>query len=270
MAILISKTVQDTYRFPNHAHLHFLIRLRHQRAAVRKQLARMFGRAREAPAVRCEVTDGLEATSAFFAENSWAFVENVFDADFHRRLVADWPKFFYFGPIKHITKSYDIGFQWSGRRRNEPAYMAQNPIVGSLYAYLQSPEFADRVARLCGDGVARACYSIVLTKSYPGTSVIPHQDTIAEEPGGEHFVNLVFFVDGTGGEQAGGLCIMNDPDYQDVVFEPRNLSNTMLFYKSAAPIFHGFKPMRFGTHRWTVNAQFCGRDWLAEEIAATP
>ncbi|MFQ6016736.1 MAG: hypothetical protein ACE5KF_00925, partial [Kiloniellaceae bacterium] len=51
-----------------------------------------------------------------------------------------------------------------------------------------------------------------------------------------------------------------------LVFEPRNLTNSAIVYQSAAPFFHGFRPMRLGTYRWTINAQFCGKNWLADKL----
>ena len=265
MAVRKSEAIELGYRFPRHAHLHLLIKLRRGRAAYRNMLARTLGRDREDCPVPCAVTPALEAAKAAFTAKGWAFVENVFTPDFHARFVAEFPRFYYFAPIRNITKSYDTGFGWEAHTRRQPAYMSQNPVVRELYRFIQGSEFASVVTRLCDDGVERSCLAILLTKSYPGSSVIPHQDTASTRPEGQHYVNFVFFISGTGGERAGGLSIMNDAEYRDVVFEPRNLTNSMIFYRTAGPFFHGFKPMRFGTYRWTVNAHFCGRDWLASQ-----
>ena len=168
-----------------------------------------------------------------------------------------------------ITKSFELGFNWAGRKEQEAPHLAQNPVVRELYDFLRGDKFSELVTKLCGDGIPRACYSIALTRSRSGTSVIPHQDSVVLQPQGHTFLNLVFFINGTGGKRAGGLNILKDPEYKDVVFEPTNLRNAVILYKSAAPYYHGFPPMRSGTFRWTVNTQFCSREWL-EHIKRDP
>ena len=269
MVVRVSESLAHTYRFPNYPHLHVLVRLYKARLAYRRQMVRLFGRERERCPVPAALTPSLEAQANHFAANGWAYAENVFTPEFHRRLVDEWPASYYFHPMYMITKSFELGFQWAGRKDVEAPHLAQNPVVRELYDFLRSDGFAAQVTRLCGDGIPRACYSIALTRSHSGTSVIPHQDSVVRQPQGHTFLNLVFFINGTGGKRAGGLNILKDPEYKEVVFEPTNLRNAVMTYKSAAPLFHGFPPMRMGTFRWTVNTQFCSREWL-EHIKKNP
>jgi hypothetical protein len=67
----------------------------------------------------------------------------------------------------------------------------------------------------------------------------------------------VFFINGTGGDRSGGLCILGDDRFEHIIFETRNLKNTALVYHSAAPFFHGFQPVAAGKFRWAIAAQFC-------------
>lgn len=258
MARDISKTLMASYRFPRLAHLHFLIRLRPARTRMRRMLRSLFGRRRAAPAGTPQVTGALEAARDDYRRQGWAYIENVWDPAFHRSLVEQWPAFYYFEPVKTITKGYDLGFQRGLPGTGDPPDLSHFPALEAAYRHLGSPEFAARMTALAGDGIERGCYQMLLTRAFAGSSVIAHRDSSV----GRDYINAVFFVAGTGGAGSGGLGIWNDNEFQDPRFVPHNLTNTCLVYNMSAPFFHGFEPMRLGAHRWTINATYRDADDL--------
>ena len=104
------------------------------------------------------------------------------------------------------------------------------------------------------------------TRAYGSSSVIPNRDTVAQRPESSHHINTIIFAAGTGGKQADGLAIMNDPDYRDVIFEPTKLTNTRLFCRIGDPFFLSFAPMRHGTLRWAINAQYAATEYAEARL----
>ncbi|MGE3627656.1 MAG: hypothetical protein AB7G34_14920, partial [Hyphomicrobiales bacterium] len=148
----------------------------------------------------------------------------------------------------------DMAFIWSRAANSEPAGLGDFPALAAAYRYLRSDEFCARVSDMCGDGARRQCGQIILTRSYWGSNIIPHIDS----SNASHNVNMIFFIDGTGGLYGGGLGIWNDNEFQDPIFIPENLRNTCLMYDMSEGFFHGFPPMKFGSFRWTINATYVG------------
>lgn len=255
----VDETVQAMYRLPNKPIMHTKVRLYGLREGYRRGVKKYFGRPGQACEIPCEVTDAFEASAKDFKENNWVLVENFFASDFHRQFVENWPSRYYFQPARTVVKSYDSGMGWV-RGQIDPT-VAMNPVVNAAMGYLKSAEFEQRVTAFCGDNIERTNYSGKLDWATAGSSVIPHRDTVAGSEYSGHFLNFVIFVNGTGGPNAGGLCIMDSGKFEDVIFEPQNLVNTVLIYNSGAELWHGFAPMRAGSFRWTMRSQFCGRSW---------
>ena len=254
MAVEMSQTILKTYGVRAEPMTHLLVRSAPLRSQIRR-VARTVNSTNAGAAGPNVVTPNLEATADAFRANEWAFTEGFYSEQSHRELVAGWPPRSYFAPMGNVLKSYDFGFKWL-RGKDDPKHLDRFPAVRAAYDTLRSEDFGRRVTDLCADGMGRTCYSITTSWATSGSSLIPHRDTVARDEADQGFMNFVIFVDGSGGEQAGGTCIINDNEYRDVVFEPTVLRNSAIYYHSAAQLFHGFKPMRAGTFRWTINAQF--------------
>lgn len=257
MAREVSASLEEQYRFPRLAHLHFKIKTRGLRSKWRQFLVRAWpSRTHGEPAVQPVVTPKLESTKPHFNSNRWAYSEGFWSPEFYRQLVEQWPGDRFFTPVAFITKSYDRGFLWGMNHAADPANLDAFPAYKAAYDYLRSPQFCDRMSALVGDGVQRKCHHVVLTRAYWGSSVIPHVDS--SNVG--HNLNLVIFINGSGGERAGGLAIWNDNEFKEKVFEPQNLKNTCIYYDMSENFYHGFAPMRFGTFRWTINVMYSSED----------
>jgi hypothetical protein len=200
------------------------------------------------------VTDAFEKAREHFLANRWSAFENFCNNDFVNALRADWPKRYFLNPPRMIVKSYDTGFRFS-LNAAEPENINQFPTLEALYQYFRSPEFCERVREATGAPHALQCYSFLVITSYPGSFVAPHFDDQLPPEAGEVF-NMLFFVDGTGGTNSGGLTLSKDPELKDIMFEPLNLKNTALIYDVRAPFFHGFHPIAWGKYRLAISASW--------------
>ena len=248
----VSDRLSATFRFPNHAQLHLKIRTsrwrRKMRGFLRSLIPAQVGSGGD---IYPGVTPRFEAASNRFRANHWAYVEDFWDADFHARLIEEWPPDRYFEPIKYVTKSYDTGFVWS-HSAEDPPYLYEFPGYKAAYDFLRSGEFCRRVDEVVGDGVERRCYQLIMTRSYWGSSIIPHLDSANVQ----HSINIVIFINGSGGPRGGGLGIWADNEFQKPIFIPENLRNSCIFYDMHEGFYHGFRPMGFGSFRWSLNAAY--------------
>ena len=257
MAVELStRYIKDHISFPRHAQLHLLCRLHRPLKAVRK-VQRHFIPPPPATAVPpCQITERFEATQEHFQQHRWAYAEQILDPNFHAALIRSWPPRRYFDePPLTMDKSYDIGFRW-GLSRPAPLFVDAFPAVQTFTSFLRSEALAQRVGHYYGRPMH--CYSFLLTHSYPGSSVVPHKDTVFQCDDVPAMINMAFFINGTGGQRSGGLAILRDNAFLDTIFEPTNLRNSLLLYDSKAPFFHGFRPIQCGKFRWAIFAQFKG------------
>ena len=220
----------------------------------------------------CLITESLEASAENFRERGWAFIENVFEPDFHQFLVTHWPRRRYFTAPFDVHKAYDKGFRWvkhnpardrwgelmaddakSSDHLQYPAYVNDHPHLKRLIDYFRCDSFIKRVEALSARPEPLVFNRFQLTTSYPGTLVAPHKDT---PQAGKNWVALLFYIAGTGGENSGGTAIINDNQFKDVIFEPKQLTNTCLAFNPFAQFYHGVRPMALGKYRWMLSAEY--------------
>jgi hypothetical protein len=228
----------------------------------------------------CRVTDALERSADHFRRHRWAFIEDVFDRAFHQFLVAHWPRRRYFTAPFDVYKAYDKGFRWVDHNPAKdrwgdliaddakgdayPAFMDQHPHLKMLIDYLRSPAFVARVTAFSDRPDRLQFNRFQLTTSYPGTLVAPHKDS--PQPV-RNWISLIFYIQGTGGENSGGTAILGDNEFREIVFEPKNLTNTCLVFDPAASFYHGVKPIAFGKHRRMLSAEYASEQVPAEATA---
>jgi hypothetical protein len=223
--------------------------------------------------VPCRMTDALERAAPHFQKNHWAFIDNVFDAPFHRFLAEHWPRRRYFTAPFDVHKSYDKGFRWvknnpaaddrwrdvmadEARQTADddyPAYMDEHPHIRALIDTLRSPEMLARMQAFSGRPEALTLNRFQLTASYPGTLVAPHRDS---PQCGPNWLQFLFYVDATGGASSGGTAIIRDNTFDDVVFEPTRLTNSCMVFDPHAPFFHGVRPIAFGKFRRMIGFEY--------------
>lgn len=260
MAYDISPEYTKTVSFPHLPHLHALIALQTPVKAARKVMRYiipppLFGAQTYTP----ELTSRFEEVADQYRAQHWAFVEDVFQDDFHRTLLAQFPKRRYMEPPKSIFKSYDIGFQWE-RGRGGGAFLSLHPVYQALHSYFCSEAFSRRITTFSMSTAVLACRTFLVNKTYPGSLVIPHKDSPIPKKF-TPYINLVFFLDATGGGDSGELMLSTDNEYKDIIFAPPILRNSCLIYDTEAPFYHGFKPVALGKQRLALTASFARTDY---------
>ncbi len=207
------------------------------------------------------VTKILESGTEHFQKNHWVFLENILSPEFHSEIIQNWPPKYFLTPPKKISKSYNTGFNWT-YGGTPPEHLEQFPTLTKFFKYLQSSEFQSRVTNFVGLGKNFVCYSFTINSTYPGSEVLPHKDGIYHNAQAQAFINIVFFIDGTGGKNSGGLMLARDNELKDAIVEPTNLRNTCLIYDSKTDFYHGFRPVERGKFRRAINVQFCAADFV--------
>ena len=109
------------------------------------------------------------------------------------------------------------------------------------------------------------CCTFVLNTSEAGSEVIPHKDGIFLS-NAKNFLNIIFFIDASGGPNSGGLMIARDNELKDVIFDPPRLRNTALIFNSMADVYHGFPPIAKGKFRKVITSQFCEKEYAETEF----
>ena len=255
MAYDISKDFLSRLEFSNYPLMHIRIKFRLLIRAIRRTLNYLFPlkkRVFHKPEVI--VTSHFEDTRAQYIGGHWAWVENIFPESFLKNLIAYWPPRRYFNPPRIIIKSYDVGFKWD-RGDAIPEYIELFPELEALLAYLQSDEWSERLTDYTGSQKKISCNSFLANMTYPGSCIIPHKDTPLEDAG-TLFLNMIFFIDGSGGGNSGELLLSHDSNQKDIFFVPTTLQNACLVYDTKGNFYHGFPPVARGTFRWVVTASF--------------
>jgi hypothetical protein len=265
MAVDMSERLLREFGATRQPFTHLLIRWRSLRSAVRSLERKLAPPPTLTLRHQARLSDQLEDKAEAFRAEGWAFLDAFYESRFFDELRATWPGRRFFAPMHNPLKSYDFGFRWQRARASAPiAHIERFPALEAAYNLFRSPEFAARVERFCNDGITRSCFSLTATWATARSALIPHRDTIARDGSGGSFINLIVFIDANGqAPHAGGTCIIADNEYRKVIFEPTELTNTALVYRSNAEFFHGFRPMAPGTFRWTINAQYSDVNWKA-------
>lgn len=242
--------------------LYFKMKLYHVVRLWRKFRLRFSPRTTFKSEAECFVTENFDRAAPHFQDNKWAFVEDVLSQEFHRELCDSWPEKCYFDPPRDLEKSYNRGFFWyrgedSVLRRYDPK--GRYPQLSKFLNYFNSAEFAARVENFVGGRRKLSLYSFILTDAGSGSEVIPHMDSIAKSENTTDGINMMFFVDATGGENSGGLTLSWDNEMKDVIFEPQNLRNSVLIYNTFVDFYHGFPPIAKGKSRRTIGVSFNDR-----------
>lgn len=211
----------------------------------------------------CRLTESFDAGSEHFQKEGWVFIENIFDRDFHNELITNWPKRYYLEPPRELEKSYNTGFRWIYGDRPDFNYSdphGQYPTLVHFLNYLRSSDFCVRVRKFNGANEEMALHSFILNDAGSGAEVIPHKDSNRFDPRAN--LNLIFFIDASGGTNSGGLTLSRDNEMKEIIFEPQNLVNTCLIYNIVGDFYHGFPPIAKGKFRRAITAQFCDKNYV--------
>lgn len=264
MARHMSQKYLHSLKFPRiptiHARLFFRPIIVLWRKTLRKTLpAPQFPHTELSPMI---VSEAFDAGAETFRRNHWAFVESFLAPEFREKILVQWPKRRYFNPAATLAKSYDIGLIWirNRSRRDRPEFLELFPSFLNLFDFLQSEIFANRVTKFIGSPHPLSLFTFMINKTYRGSTVVPHHDDSLPERA-LPFVNVIIFINGSGGTGSGGLVLAKDNDLKEIIFEPENLKNTALIYDISEDFYHGFPPVQCGKFRLAITASFCRKDY---------
>lgn len=267
MAHDISKEYARSLAFPNLPYLHFLIAIRNPLRRIRRWLRSFDGEALPAVASNeVPFTEELEKAGGHYRTHGWAFVEHIFTDDFHKTLIQQFPERRYLEPPPSIFKAYDIGFKWQYGRK-EPKITTRHEVYKTLFECLRSDDFGKRITEFAKAKHPLSCRSFLVNRTYAGSLVIPHKDDPVPSPY-TPYINMVFFIEGTGGVDSGELILARDNAYKDIVFVPPTIRNACLIYDTDAALYHGFRPVASGKYRLAVTASFVCTEYESPEASS--
>ncbi|MFT5470480.1 MAG: hypothetical protein ACI8UO_005609 [Verrucomicrobiales bacterium] len=186
-----------------------------------------------------------------YHENGWAFAPSFFNPEFHQKLAANWPSKKYFDPPRKPTKWYNTGFNWIYPAEPSPFFTLHSDLA-KLFLGLGSSDFLEYVSELTQ--TPSVFHQFIMTDSGPGAEVPIHLDGLNRSPKNKGALGIAIFLEGTGGDNGGGLAISESNSWDDMIFEPKDLTNTALFYDKK--IFHGFRQIAEGKFRHSINTLF--------------
>ncbi len=192
-----------------------------------------------------------EAISGY-KERGWFFCDPFLSSDLHAKVQIGWPNKIFLNPPKRSTKWYNNGFFWTKNRDSSLRYLDHHPSLSDLLQALGSKMFVDQISNLAGCEMEFSEFHV--TDSGEGAEVPMHLDGLLSVKNGDKALGIAIFVDGTGGERSGGLCVSGSNCWDDLVFEPPKLKNTALIYSKK--LHHGFLPIVKGKFRHSINTQY--------------
>jgi hypothetical protein len=248
----ISKTLEKKYLFPNHPQLYLKIKLRRLILFVRKLLIKLLPAENfvDLP-INPEFNNEFFKNTTNFKKKHWIFIDKFWNEEFYQLLLKQWPKNRYFETVKSITKSYDVGFLYSGKEK-ELEYLNRFPAYTKAFNFLKSEDACEAIKKISGSTCNYKCEHIVMTRAYWGSSVIPHIDS--SNVAGN--INMILFINASKKTNSGNLGIWKDNEFKENIFKPKNLKNSCLMYDMSEDFYHGFEPMDFGAYRWAIGVKY--------------
>lgn len=193
-----------------------------------------------------------QEASGHYQEHGWFFCDPFLAPDFHSKVSADWPEKVFLNPPKRSTKWYNNGFFWAKNRDLPLRYLDHHQGLAELMQALGSAHFLEQISKLADCEMEFSEFHV--TDSGEGAEVPMHLDGLLKTENGDKALGIAIFMDGTGGERSGGLCVSGSSSWADLIFEPPMLKNTALIYSKK--LHHGFLPIVKGKFRHSINTQF--------------
>ena len=205
-------------------------------------------------------TREIKTFSNFLKENNYVFIKDFINNDSYSKLITAWPSINFFTHRYKIIKYYSNGFT-VGKNCSlvSKKNLNKHSTLKSFYSFIQSKKFQNFINLLLKfENLNFYNYSIGSTMAGNNSFLIPHIDGVMNKE--QCCYNFIYFVDGNekNVEYSGATGIYADNDFNNCLFEPDTLRNSLLIYKSTFSFFHGFKlaKMPKNVFRKTINFQF--------------
>lgn len=210
----------------------------------------------------------LSRYKEFLQRNNYVFIDNFLEKESYDNLLKTWPKEFYFDPLGKIIKEYNWGFRQKKKITNfnfEKGDISYNHGLKKFYEFIISKNLESTLNDLLKfENSYYEIASILSTTARGGSFLIPHVDDVMLSERKKTY-NCIYFVDGENKDldSAGATSIYKDNNFQELIFQPTSLRNSMLIYNSTVSFYHGFKLTRKNMReRKTVNFQIYPNNYL--------
>ena len=201
------------------------------------------------------IGESFDLMKDHYQKEGWAYQEDILNNNFHKDVVDNWPSIMYFRPAINAYKYYDWGFVVNFKDNNPDYYWQKYTDTNSWYnifvRYLSSSQFLDRVSRV--SGMPMKIDFILLTLANQGSRLALHMD---EEKKNLDNLTCVFFIDGVNEIDSGGLTLVNDNQWNDIIFQPVNILNSIIIFNKNNNFYHGFRRINKGKYRYALLCNF--------------
>lgn len=196
------------------------------------------------------------------SSKGYYFFNDFFDDVTYKKLLKNWPSLKKFNLMPDPLKYYFIG-------RDMIAVNNDGKIIGNkyykiyenFYKYLFSKNFLSEINKITDGNDRYVIRSVLLSYVFPGSFLIPHQDSVSESIFKPTY-NFIYFLEGNDEEieYSGRTGIYNDKDFEKPLFIPKSLNNTCLLYTSNNSQFHGFKRVKEKCYRKALTFNIWPKD----------
>ena len=202
--------------------------------------------------------DNLEIYKKEFKNKNFCFIEDLIDDEDFNQIKNNFPEKKYFYAPSDPFKNYNFGFR-NYKMLNPNHFQMKNsnyiekfPVHKKLYNFIQSSEFKNFLNSI----LSKQNYSnTIIISSYASSNsfLIPHIDSVYDDENVKNIINTIYFIDGLDdANNSGGTGIYNDSEFNEPIFEPKKIRNSMIIYNSKSSFWHGFKIMKKNSFRFAV------------------
>ena len=264
MASLISEKIKKQYVFNEKKYLNFQIKLYPLINKINIILSffylRLFHKKTIVKNDKVLNQINFDEKAHEYNKKGYTFIENIIDNEFHANMVKSWPKQILFRPKYQIEKSYFTGFKYKRGWDTSPN-IEHYPYLEKFYKIIQSKNFSENLKKLNYDKYNLSSVSMTASLALNGSILFPHVDDIAithaKKIESLSMLNCIFFIYANPNKtSSGGTGIYKDNEFITKIFEPKNLINSLLIYKTDKDFFHGFRALPKNSYRYAITAQF--------------
>lgn len=188
--------------------------------------------------------DSFYKNSDTFKNNKpfrFAFIEEVFNRDFYKKLYETYPKY-----DESWTNYQDYSRSSRNKEFGDPALSVtkENPALSpewnTLFRYLATDEFIKNLSKFAGMDLKKSIRAGFIN-SHKGDFSLPHVDGYLNPDGSVNvrFSILVYFNKGWQSGDPGGTYMCTNEDESSMIFEPCNLDNSLVCFEQTPQSWHG-------------------------------
>jgi hypothetical protein len=171
---------------------------------------------------------------------SFAFIEDVFNGDFYKKLYETYPKIDETWHIATQLEKTQFAKYWRNTSPTKPVEKGEDKKFSSEWnefkKYAESEEFIENFRKFSGVTVNRLKYFHFMSYKQGGFQ-FPHIHNV----GPNTIIMMVYFTKGWGKGEPGGTYMASETDESKIIFEPHNLDNSLALFHDGPKAAHGVR-----------------------------